>query len=317
MVIERLVEAISQPDPVTQSDLTLVYSDTGSVNRGNPQNYVILTPLASSRITALASAPAGLLVFLEHETFLVRGDPALGDLAVQRLTGTLGCDLGVIPGRLGSTVLPIYGGEVYAVSLGGGDVDFGGDIQNLSLPVWDAEDAFVQVIGEPSRNQVVARTSAGRVFRYSTRDGKWFNDPFDEVSGLEGLLPARVPSSYGVRYLVGGNPQVVSAGVSDAASVSFSELDFGDKNLMKLFRRVEVFTPDASVGEVPSLAYDTRGASGSVSGQALGEGRWVFTLPRGLVGPTISLVLEFGLPEAGLVVEPPVAIEFARRYRQR
>jgi hypothetical protein len=301
---------------VTNPALTLVYSTTGSVNRGSIDNFLTFSPLASSRITALSSTPAGLLVFMENETFLVRGDPATGDLASQRLSGTLGCDPGVIPARMGSVVMPIYKGEVFAVNLGGGDVDFGGSMVNISRPIWLPDDPFIQVVGEAKRQHVVARTAAGRVYRMDVSEQKWMNDPFDGETDLRWFLPADTDTLYGTRYNVGGYLDVVSDDLVATPLVAWTDLDGGDKNLMKLWRRMEVFTEGVGDG-TPTLTYTARGASETVNGIDKGEGRWVFTFKRGIVSPTVGLQLEFLGATEDFVMEPPVVIEYVPRYRQR
>lgn len=306
------------PNPVSARSTTLVYSSVGSVNRGSAENFLPLSPLASKQITALASTPAGLLIFMDSETFLVRGDPATPNspLNVQRLTGTLGCDPNVIPARLGSVVMPIYQGEIYAVSLGGGDVDFGGGLVNISKPVWDPDDPFVQVVGEPIRNHLVARTNSGRVYRLDTESQEWINDVFDEQAGLRWILSAGAGARYGVRYNVDGYLSVLDGARITTPEVSWDALDLGDKNLMKLWRRMEVYTEGEGDG-APTLTYTVRGATGTVTGLDQGGGRWIFTLPRGIVGAKADLLLKFPGATHDLVVEPPVAIEFQPRYRER
>jgi len=302
--------------PVVNPDITLVYSSVGAVNRGTLNNFLVLSPLTSTSITGLASTPAGLLVFMENETFLVRGDPATQNLNVQRLSGTVGNDRGVIPARMGSVVMPIYRGEIYAINLGGGDVDFGGTMVNISTPVWLPSDPFIQVVGEPVRNHLVGLTRSGKVYRLDTTRQSWLTDIFSEVDGLRWLSAACDCGRYGTRYNVNGYFEVVDSSLVDTPEVEWRQLDFGVKDTMKLWRRVEVFTRGTGDG-VPELEYEIRGFSGSVTGLDNGDGRWVFTLPRGLVGPTADLKLKFPGATTDLVVEPPVVIEYAIRYRER
>jgi hypothetical protein len=302
-------------DPITQPDLTLVYSTTGSVNRGTIENFVRLSPLSSRRITALSSTPAGLLVFMENETFLVRGDPAIqGSFGVQRLSGVLGCDPNTIPARLGASVAVVYKGEIYGINLGGGDVDFGGSIANLSQPVWLPDDPFVQVIGDPERSEFVAVTNGGRVFVFDAAGQKWRNDTFDEVADLRYLLPP--DAAWGVGYNVGGFIEVVDPALNDTPLVRWEALDLGDKNLTKLWRRIELFTELTGNG-APTLTYTVRSETRQVVGLDMGRGRWVFNLHRGMVGSTIDLHFEFLGATSALVLEPPVVVEFVPRYRQR
>jgi len=302
--------------PSINPNVTLVYSAVGSVNRGSLSNFLPLSPLTSRTITALASTPAGLLVFMDNETFLVRGDPAAGNLAVQRFSGTLGNDVNVIPGRLGSVVMPIYKGEVYAINLGGGDVDFGGSLVNISSRVWRPDDPFVQVVGEPVRNHVVGLTQSGRVYRLDTEQQEWLNDPFDEAEGLRWLSAACLCNRYGTRYNVNGFFDVVDSDLVGTPEFEWKAFDMGDKNVMKLWRRVVVYTEGVGDG-TPQLEYEIRGESGVVNGIEKGGGRLVFTFPRGLVGPTADLKFKFPGATQDLVVEPPIVIEYAVRYRER
>jgi hypothetical protein len=301
--------------PSINSNLTVIYSSVGSINRGTLDNFIVITPLSSSRITALSSTPAGLLVFLENETFLIRGDPATSNLEVQRLSGTIGNDVNNIPGRIGNVIFAIYQGEIYGVNLGGGDVDFGGTLANVSQPVWKPDDAFVQVVGESLRNHLVALTNLGRVFRFDVVTQQWVNDPFDEGFDLRYVIGANVAMQYGTRYNVRGYVEVVDPEIIDAPLVKWADLDMGDKNLMKLWRRIEVFTNGSSGS--PVLRWTARGSSGVVNGLDQGSGRWVFTFPRGVVDVKADLEFEFVGAGSGFVFEPPVVIEFAPRYRQR
>ena len=300
-------------NPITNPNLTLVYSETGSVNRGKISNFQPLSPLSSTQITALASTPAGLLVFMEAETFLVRGDPGTGDLNIQRLSGTLGCDLGVIPARLGSVVMPIYKGDLYAVNLGGGDVDFGGSVVNVSDPVSVPGDPFVQAIGDPTRNEVVAMTSSGRVFALDIDSQKWRTLAMDG-RGVRYILPPT--ASFGTVYNVNGYLEVMDDALLDTPVLAWHALDAGDKNVMKLWRRVEMFTEGIGDG-APTLTYTARGVSETVDGYEQGEGRWVFTFKRGVVSPTLGMQFKFLGATRDLVIEPPVVVEYVPRYRQR
>jgi len=312
--IPRLPEIFGSP--ITKPNLTLIYSEVGSVNRGTVNNFVRLSPLSSTRITGLTSTPAGLVVFMENEVFLVRGDPDNMDFAVQRLTGTLGNDRNVIPGRLGSVVMPVYRGEVYAVSLGGGDVDFGGSLVNISQPVWLPDDPFVQVVGENVRNHLVGLTNAGRVFRFDVIVQQWTNCVFDEREDLRYLISACLCPTRGTRYNVGGYLEVLDSNLMTNPVVEWRGLSLGDKHLMKLWRRIELNYTASTVG-LPLLRYNVRGISGVVSGLNTGGSKYVFTLPRGLVDSQADFEFEFSSVSRDFVLEPPIVIEFQPRYRQR
>jgi hypothetical protein len=351
VVVYRSVE-VGEALTISQPRMTLVYSNVGAVNRGNQANTITLTATASTRITALASSPAGLLVFMENETWLVSGnpDPFQGDARVQRLSGTMGCDVGVIPGRLGAVVFPIYKGEVYAISMGMGDVDFGSGIENISRPLHLRDDPFVQVVGHPGENHVVAVTSSGLVYRYDGSVKQWFDDPFslagvgpgdgsaganqvgteeggallleigvwrtEDTPDLDRLMVLPMGAEHTV-YLVKNSFQTLDASVAGDVRVRWESFDLGDRYQHKLWRRVELATNGSYVGP-PTLTYAADGVEGgTVTGISSGNGVWVFNLHRGVVG--IGIDLEFHLPgmQRGDVLEAPVHIEVAPRYRSR
>ena len=350
-------QSFEAPDEavIARPETTLVYSEVGSVNRGSVENFLELRPISSSGITALASTPAGLVVFMENETFLVRGDPLSPDFSAQRLSGTLGNDRNVVPGRLGGVVFPIYKGQVYAIALGMGDVDFGSGIDNISLPVWKPEDPFVQVVGEPQTNHIVCLTQSGRIYRYDATRQAWFNDPYDlddsdaseGGNGVRFILPAAFDQTYGSRYLVGEELQVMDLHGQDPPRVSWGNLDVGDKHTDKLWRRVEVATNREYVGP-PVLEFIVRGngsqaaafvqlegdfdaplvlegggsmltleRTNQVVGVSTGDGRWVFSLRRGRVGAVMDMRLILRDFTRNDVLEAPLAIEVARRSRPR
>lgn len=339
---------------VSQPAMTVVYSNVGAANRGWQENVITLNATASSRITALASTPAGLLVFMENETWLISGnvDPYQGNAQVQRLSGTLGCDANVIPARLGGVVFPIYKGELYAVNMGMGDVDFGSGIENIGRPVWLREDPFVQAVGESQTNHVVALMRSGKVYRYDATVKQWFDDPMTGLgngslsSGVDEMLqevgnlllletgdtslqeaapaaarmlliPANLDTEYGTVYLVISRFETVAMDSADSVSIRWEDLDLGDRYQHKLWRRVEVATNSAYAG-TPTLTYSVDGrAEQTVTGVSSGNGVWVFNLKRGEVGVTADLEVAFPGMLLTDVIEPPVTIEVAPRYRSR
>lgn len=294
---------------------TLLYTSIRRVNYGFFDNYIYLDFQNSVRITALKSTPAGLLVFGNNETYLVRGDPELPDsFEVQRAFATLGNDEGVTPGVLGGVVFPIWRGRIYSMALGMGDVDFGSGVQDISSDVFDPRDPFVQVVGDPSAREIIARTLAGRVLRFNPSFGGWYTDVFDEASGLGTLLPNVDP--FGARYQLSDGFYVVSKQPT-TASVRFENIDLGDKNLRKLWRRAYLFTNDDYAG-TPTASFETSGSSSVMIGSAEGPGQFSFTFPSGVTATKLRS-LEFNLVGAsvGDSVEAPVEIEFTTRYKRR
>ena len=342
---------------VSQPKKTIVYSAVNSINRGVSGNLITLTASASNEITSLTSTPAGLLIFMENETWLLSGDPDnYSASSVQRFSGTLGCDQNIIPARLGGVVFPIYKGELYMISLGMGDVDFGTGVENIGRPVWLREDPFVQVVAEPQSNMLVARTVSGRVYRYDSVTKSWMDDPFSLAGNnndsndnplneslvisednfdilLEGgglirledtedndriiLLPACLCQQFGTRYLVRNSFQYMDFEIEGEVYASWSHLDLGDKLTAKLWRRLEIVTSDTYVGP-PVLTYSVDGGSDrSVTGVSSGKGRWVFNFFRGDVGAYLDVKVSLpGFTKVD-VMEVPIVIEAAVRNRSR
>lgn len=346
----------------SQPRQTLIYSDAGYANRGTEFNYFVLTASNSAEITALASTPAGLLIFMNNETWLLTGnvDPFFSAVSqvpqarIQRFSGTIGCDRGVIPGRLGGVVFPIYRGELYAITLGMGDVDFGSGLQPIGAPVNLREDPFVQVVGEPQTNHIVARTRAGLVYRYDTETKQWVDDPLSgsaagaiDVSGdavfilhenddnieFEGggvvrdeqtpdnnrlvLIPACLCQTYGTRYIVKNRFAAIDLRLRDKVSVKWEALHLGDKTLNKFWRRVELVTSPSYAG-TPKMIYSVDGGNDKTSiGFPLGNGKWGFNFDRGTVG--VELDVEFELDNFGFedTLVPPITFEIAARNRSR
>lgn len=302
---------------------TLIYSDIADVNLGNNTNYVFIDFQNSpSGVTGLVSTPAGLLIFGDNETFLLRGDPGTpSSLELQRTFGVFGNDVGGIPGRLGGVAFPIWKGRVYSISMGMGDVDFGSGIQDISEPVFDPADPFVQVVGEPRARQVVARTRSNRVYRFDPARAAWYTDVWSEASGLLALLPN--PDSSGIRYVVQEDPdsnaRVLNTCIEGSSDpyVQWEDVDVGDKNERVMWRRVYIYT-NSEYANVPILEFDTWDESGTVTGINEGEGQFSFTFPRGVVASKMdrARVTLVGAVEHDSL-EAPVEIEFARRYRRR
>src|SRR5690606_5449633 len=86
----------------------------------------------SSRITALASSPAGLLIFGENETLIARGDPDSPDFSVATLSGSVGCDEDCKPAIYGGVVFVIHRGRLWGINLGPGTEGITNLITDLS-----------------------------------------------------------------------------------------------------------------------------------------------------------------------------------------
>jgi hypothetical protein len=361
VVLTYIVEGAGDIE-FSQPRMTLIFSDAGYANRGTDLNYFVLSASNSAEITALASTPAGLLIFMNNETWLLSGnvDPFFTAISqspqarIQRFSGTIGCDRGVIPGRLGGVVFPIYKGELYSVTLGMGDVDFGSGLQPIGRPINLREDPIVQVVGEPQTNHVVVRTRGGLVYRYDTQTGQWVDDPFtgagegaidltaeqtlvlmennDNIAFENGgllrseatpdnnrivMIPACLCATYGTRFLVKDRFGAIDFNLRDKVSVKWEALTLGDKTLEKLWRRVELKT-SASYAGVPKMIYSLDGgASETVSAVSSGNGKWVFNFKRGAVGAAADVEFEFENFNFEDTFTPPITFEIATRNRSR
>lgn len=299
------------------SPVTLFYTEVGYANMVLYDNWLRVPFQASSAITGLASTPAGLLAFGAHETILVRGDPAnAATFEIKPVSAEIGHDSGgEQPAVLGGSVFCIHDKRIYQITLGMGDVDFGTGMSEIGYNVWDASDGFVQVVAEPRWNQLVARTSAGKIYRYDLHTKQWFNDALSGVS-LTRMLPN--PDSSGTRYLRSSNSHIstVLSGTAATPDVKWEDVDLGDRGLKKNYRRVRIFTNDAYTG-TPTLTYNVSGSSGTISGTSKGGGRFIFSLPNGLVGEKADLTVNMAGAATHDQLKAPVVIEFTPRYRQR
>ena len=316
--IQGVISTAAPSFSILNPNSTLLYSEQGYVNYADEYtNYLEFRFLTSTEITALSSTPAGLLVFGENETFLVRGDPALvdlgGEFSNQRLSGVIGCDPGKRPARLGSAVFVIHQGRLYGINLGAGDVDFGSNLADIGQPVYDPEDPFVQVIGDPVHRQIVVRTQFGRILRFSTIYNKWLTDVFDG-DAVDFLYPS--VNEHSSRYVISGSA-FEHVDVPVDPSVKWENVDLGDKGMKKLWRRVRLFTSDDYSG-TPELNYVIGSSSGTITASEEGSGWWVFTLPNGLVSEkAASLEVVMKGAAFGDEFEPPVIIEYVDRYSRR
>lgn len=300
---------------------SVVYSDLGYVQRASMTSY-FQVGLVSGGVTGLASTPAGLLVFGENETFIMRGDPEASNFSLSLVSAELGHDSGAgQPATIGGTTLCIYKGEVYRVTLGMGDVDLVGNVwkpafENLSRPVWTGTD-FVQVAAETRLNQIVARTSDHHVFRFDLLTKKWLTDPFDGET-LNNLLPN--PDSKGTRYLLVTGPTSLDAqyvsGAASGCEIKWSNLMPAGSRQALGWRRLHIHT-NASYSGTATLTYTINGATVTTSAESRRAGEHTFYFQGGLVSERADLQVDFPGMVKGDTVDAPVEVEAAPRYRLR
>jgi hypothetical protein len=303
------------------SPFTLAWTEAGFVNLADPLNFLKISSANSTSITALASGPGQqLYVFLQNEVFAVYGDPDLDlttrieNFGVRKLTGVVGHDSVFPVARLGNELYCVHRGQVFAVT------EQGVNPQPISAPIDKRSDPILQVVGDARHNHLVARTRDGVILRFDAEKQQWFEDPWSgQDVNLLLPLPQCDAQAYGSRYVIGSSVYGITE-IEDGQSVvgrfAFTDLDLGEKNINKLWRRVRLHTSD-DLSEAPVLTYDVRGQPATVTGRLSEDGVWVFTMNRGAVGPKISL--DFVLPGLGrsTTIEPPIDIEFVPRYVER
>ena len=312
------------PGALIPTGLRVYYTELGYANMTRTLNYFDVPFAASRTITGLASTPAGLLIFGSNETFLFRGDPAAGP-ELQRFSSSYGMDSGTRPAKMAGIVGVIYAGELYVISLGMGDVDFGGAVQNVSREVYDRQDPIIQVVPDHARNVFICRFQSGRILRYHVAMQRWSEDPFSttNLNNVSLLIPnadvygGPVTSPYYYR------PNIVAARLNRVLHVGegtmtfgWRNIDLGDKRASKLWRAVEIYTNEGYDGQ-PVMTWSIGEDTGVVSGRNKGRGIWVFTLPLGQTAPTATLIFTFPEMDPEDVVEPPVVIAFVPRGRER
>lgn len=147
---------------------TVVWTEPGYVNLATPFSFVSISPRASRKITEIVTHPAGVMVFLDNETYVMQGRfTSVEDTRVAPYPSTIGHDDGRRLAVVGSTIYVIWGGRVYALE--------GGEPVPISYDVDDGV-AYVEVAYDHRNNMLVARRENGEVFRYDRIRRVWFND---------------------------------------------------------------------------------------------------------------------------------------------
>jgi len=126
-------------------------------------------------VTAITEHPAGVMVFMENETFIMTGRfTSLSDTRVSLYPQAVGTDKRAKITRVGSTIFTIWRGRVFAL----GD----GEVIRISGEFADSA-PFVAVAYDPVHTMIVARKESGRTYRYDVTRKVWFDD-IDDTSDL-------------------------------------------------------------------------------------------------------------------------------------
>ena len=297
------------------------FTEVGYANLTKTLNFFDVPFRSSAAVLGMASTPAGLLVFGSNESFLFRGDPAAG-AELQRFSSSYGMDAGTRLAKLSGIVAFIYQGEVYLVSLGMGDIDFGSGVENLSRETYDRNDPFVEIVADHPRNAFICRTAGMRVLRYHVGSKRWSEHPASGGSEVRFVPNGDVYGGAvkGPYYYSTGESSTLLRHVKHigAGTMTFGwrDLDLGDKRAGKLWRSVEVYTNEEYDGQ-PLLTWRVGENTGVVSGRNKGKGIWVFVLPTGQTGPLADLIFTFPGMDSRDTIEPPVVISYVPRGRAR
>jgi hypothetical protein len=162
---------------------TIVWTDVGHINQTTPYAYQTFVPRTSASVTAITEHPAGVMVFMENEAFIMTGRfTSLSDTRVSLYPQAVGVDKGARITRVGSTVFSVWNGRLFAL----GD----GEVALISRELTN-DSPFVAIAYDPVHVMIVARKENGRTYRYDIVRKVWFDDidsTIDLVQLANGVL---------------------------------------------------------------------------------------------------------------------------------
>ncbi len=165
---------------------TIVWTDVGYINQTTPYAYQTFVPRTSASVTAITEHPAGVMVFMENEAFIMTGRfTSLADTRVSLYPQAVGADRGARITRVGSVIFTTWNGRLFAL----GD----GEVSLISRELTD-DSPFVAVAYDPVHAMLVARKANGRTYRYDVVRRVWFDDidsTLDLVQLADGALYVR------------------------------------------------------------------------------------------------------------------------------
>lgn len=308
-------DGVATPEAASVRGATVVaYSDVGYVNLMRQGSYVTIVPAESDQFVGMVSTPSGLLVFFNNEVYLIAGDPALGNVAVELYPDIVGADPGTRPTKMGGVAFTVWRGDIYALA--------GGQAQALSKPAYIREDPFVEVIAEPCNRCVLGRTESGRVFRYFLEHQQWFDNT---LQTFDYMLPNPQDCSLGVRYVVDEDVWVVRRdGNPDTPYLTYRNIDYGDKNRVdSTYGMMAPTTGDFDDDNLPRLYFkilegqddvEDPGSTDYVDAHRE-EGMFRFYIPRGHKARLWDFRLLLRGMAYGDTLEPQVVIEWVPGHR--
>jgi hypothetical protein len=190
---------------------TIVWTDVGYINQTAPYAYQTFVPRTSTSVTAITEHPAGVMVFMENEAYIMTGRfTSLSDTRVSLYPQAVGADRGAKITRVGSAIFTTWNGRLFAL----GD----GEVSLISRELTD-DSPFVAVAYDPVHAMLVARKENGRTYRYDVVRKVWFDDiddTLDLVQLADGVLYVRYYSTHssglqiGLFRLAGENERIDS-----------------------------------------------------------------------------------------------------------
>jgi hypothetical protein len=177
---------------------TVVWTDVGYINQTTPYAYQTFVPRTSTGITAITEHPAGVMVFMDNEAFIMTGRfTSLSDTRVSLYPQAVGADRGARITRVGSVIFTVWNGRLFAL----GD----GEVVLISRELTD-DSPFVAVAYDPVHAMLVARKGNGRTYRYDVVRRVWFDDidgTLDLVQLADGVLYVREYTAEGSEPRIG------------------------------------------------------------------------------------------------------------------
>ena len=165
---------------------TVAWTDVGYINQTSPYAYHTFVPRTSTGVTAISEHPAGVMVFMENEAFIMTGRfTGLTDTRVSLYPQAVGVDRGARITRVGSNLFVVWNGRLFIL----GD----GEVSLISRELND-DSPFVGIAYDPVHTMIVARKQNGRTYRYDIVRRVWFDDiddTLDLVQISDGALYVR------------------------------------------------------------------------------------------------------------------------------
>jgi len=256
--------------------------------------------LTNTELTGMAPIPGGIMLLAENESFTLTGDLATATgTRYDRYPSPIGLDPGTSPVVWGSVVFSIWHGRVYAIE--------GGRVKDISVPVYDPQDAFVSIAHDPPSNDLYAVTSSGKVYVYDPERSAWMNGLMDDVIDA-------FPSPIGVFLLPSDGTYSAKQIAFNATSVTKTpEVEWCVSPLPNQMSQFHwVYVPILNYDGVPELEYEVDGRKAKTIGSVSAGNRYRFRL-NGDIGYTIRMRLSLPAAVSRTTIRPSVELHVIPR----